>query len=135
MVAPQIELDHVVLEVTDPAAAAQFLSAVLGLAPVRLDEFGRGEVPFPSMRVTATTIIDLFPRRMWRGATAHNPNHLSFALTRAGFDAVRARLADRRIAETKVDEHNFGARGYGSSVYFDGPDALDLEIRYYGATP
>ena len=33
---------------------------MLGLEPERVDEWRRGEVLFPSVRITPTTIIDLF---------------------------------------------------------------------------
>ncbi len=124
-----IELDHVVLEVEDPAAAARWFEARLGLAPVRLAEFTAGSVPFTSVRVGPGTIIDLFPRRMWRSAQAHNPNHLCFTVDPPAFEAFRASLAPGEIVRT--DDHNFGARGYGSSIYIEGPDGMSIEVRAY----
>ena len=141
-----IELDHFILEVSDPAAAARWFHERLGLEPVRLAEWQRGEVPFPSVRIGAATIIDLFPPRMWRaseaerqwreaasernttprGATASNPNHLCFAMEPERFAAFRA-TADI----VKSDDHNFGARGYGSSIYVAGPDGISVEVRTY----
>ena len=121
-----MELDHFILEVTDPAAAARWFHERLGLAPVRLAEWQRGEVPFPSVRIGEATIIDLFPPRMWRNATASNPNHLCFAMDPERFAAFRA-TAD----VVKSDDHNYGARGYGSSIYVAGPDGISVEVRTY----
>ena len=44
-------LDHIVLWVSDPVAAAHFYEKAVGLEPVRLAEFAAGEAPFPSVRV------------------------------------------------------------------------------------
>src|SRR6476660_766936 len=112
-----MELDHFILEVTDPAAAARWFHERLGLPPVRLAEW---------VRVGASTIIDLFPPRMWRNATASNPNHVCFAMEPERFAAFRA---DADVL--KSDDHNFGARGYGSSIYIAGPDGISVEVRTY----
>jgi catechol 2,3-dioxygenase-like lactoylglutathione lyase family enzyme len=59
-----VKLDHVVLEVRDPAASAAFYRDVLGLAPVRLAAFVKGAAPFPWVRVSRDTVVDLMPRAM-----------------------------------------------------------------------
>ncbi|MBU8861902.1 MULTISPECIES: VOC family protein, partial [unclassified Micromonospora] len=51
--------DHLVLSVSDVERSLDFYCATLGLAPVRVDRWRAGEVPFPSVRVDAGTIIDL----------------------------------------------------------------------------
>ena len=38
-----------------------FYTRVVGLSPVRFDEFAAGEAPFPSVRVCKDSIIDLSP--------------------------------------------------------------------------
>jgi glyoxylase I family protein len=50
----QAKLDHVVLWVTDPLRSLEFYEKVVGLAPVRADEFREGKAPFPSVRSPAT---------------------------------------------------------------------------------
>ncbi|MEA2624176.1 MAG: hypothetical protein QOD06_221, partial [Candidatus Binatota bacterium] len=55
-------LDHVVLWVEDPLASVEFYERIVGLAGVRVDEFRRGEAPFPSVRVAEESIIDLMAR-------------------------------------------------------------------------
>ena len=57
------ELDHIVLNVGDIDRSLKFYIEVLGLQPERLDEFKAGKVGFPSVRINADTIIDLFPIR------------------------------------------------------------------------
>jgi glyoxylase I family protein len=126
-----MRIDHVVLEVTDPQRSAAFYQDVVGLAPVRLDEFRAGTVKFPSVRIDGGALIDLFPRAMWRGPTPCNPNHLCLATTTEALAVLRGRLAARSIAITRTDDHNFGALGFGRSIYFDDPDGISIEVRDY----
>ena len=56
-----MRLDHIVLWTKDPRAAMDFYSRVVGLTPLRFDEFEAGEAPFPSVRVCEDSIIDLMP--------------------------------------------------------------------------
>ena len=53
-----VGFDHVVLNVADIERSLSFYLDQLGLAPVRVDEWRRAEVPFPSARVNDSTIID-----------------------------------------------------------------------------
>jgi len=124
-------LDHVVLEAADPVAAVAFYRRILGLEQVRLREFLAGEAPFPSVRVNSGTVIDLFPRRLWRGKRAKNPNHLCITVDRAGMRAVKRRLARGGVGVTHRDDHNFGARGWGRSIYFKDLDGTSVEVRFY----
>jgi catechol 2,3-dioxygenase-like lactoylglutathione lyase family enzyme len=130
--AVKLALDHVVLEVRDAEAAVAFYRDVLGLAPVRLAEWRRGEAPFPSGRVTGETIIDFFPPDLWRSRRrAANPNHLCFTLSRPAVAALRRRLARRGIPIARESPRNYGALGWGVSLYFHDPDGVQLEARYY----
>ncbi len=127
----RISLDHVVLEVEDPVRSVGFYRRILGLRPVRLAEFKRGRAPFPSARVSGGTVLDFFGPRMWRAPSATNPNHVCFALSRTAMEALERRLTRSGVAITQRDAHNFGARGWGSSLYFQDPDGITLEARFY----
>ena len=126
-----LRIDHVVLEVSDPERSAAFYAEVLGLAPVRLEEFRAGAVRFPSLRVDADTLLDLFPSGLWSGPSPRNPNHLCLATSTAELAEVKARLQARGVPLTRTDDHNFGARGFGRSIYFDDPDGISIEVRDY----
>lgn len=119
------------LEVRDPVASAAFYRDVLGLAAVRLAAFQAGEAPFPSVRVSRGTIVDLMPARMWLGRRPRNPSHFCLAVSAEELLALRRRLARRRIRITRVAARNFGARGYARSIYFDDPDGTSVEVRAY----
>ena len=57
-----VGLDHVVFKCADVEKSLTFYCDTLGLEPERVDEWRRGDAPFPSVRITPTTIIDLFGR-------------------------------------------------------------------------
>jgi catechol 2,3-dioxygenase-like lactoylglutathione lyase family enzyme len=126
-------LDHVVLETADPVASVRFYERVLAFPPVRLDEFVAGKVLFPSVRVNASSVIDMFPPKMWAGPEPRNPNHFCIALDAAGVRAVKRRLARQGIPITREDKHNFGARGFARSIYFSDPDGISVEVRLYAS--
>ena len=54
-----IGLDHIVVNVADTRRSMAWYCDELGLEPLRLDEWERGEVSFPSLRIDGSTIIDL----------------------------------------------------------------------------
>ncbi|GAA3494257.1 VOC family protein [Streptomyces prasinosporus] len=134
-------LDHVVLWVRDPIAAAGFYEEAVGLAPVRLDEFSADEAPFPSVRVNEETILDLMPLAaaermgMLPGAAAssgHPVNHVCLSLPADAFDALRGRLEERSVPVTDLSYDSFGARGPAKrSFYFRDPDGNIFEARHY----
>jgi len=115
----------------DPVASAAFYRRILGFEDVRLRDYLAGEAPFPSVRINPATVIDLFPRRLWTGKRARNPNHLCFTVDRVGMQAVKRRLARDGVVITQRNDRNFGARGWGRSVYFKDPDGTTLEVRFY----
>ena len=83
----QCVMDHIVLNVEDDEKMMAFYSQVLMFPTERLDEYRAGKVPFPSVRLNADTIIDLFPKEMWRqkarlGEGHDNLNHFCIALSK-----------------------------------------------------
>lgn len=139
----QATLDHVVLWTDDPVKSAEFYERVLGLSAVRLDEFRAGRAPFPSIRVSPHSIIDLMARAAapvvdaMAGAEAsagHRVNHVCLAMSRADYDALRARLEANGIETSTPMQQSFGAQGLApQAVYFRDPDGNVIEARYYGA--
>src|SRR5690349_7627878 len=126
-----VVLDHIVLNVADVDASVEFYREVLQFSIERLDEYKSGKVPFPSARINAATLIDLFPPKMWRETNSddgrrENLNHFCLALRFDAWQALRDRLHANRIEISKDKTVNFGARGEGISMYFHDPDGNEI---------
>lgn len=114
-------LDHIVLVTEDPEGLIAWYRETLGLAPERLEEWRRGEVPFASLRVSAGTIIDV-----QRGErTGTNVGHFALVVTGTDLDAL---AAEHGVAGPK---DLFGARGQGRGIYLTDPDGNGVELRTY----
>jgi catechol 2,3-dioxygenase-like lactoylglutathione lyase family enzyme len=134
-------LDHVVLWARDPVASARFYETTVGLLPVRLTDYLKGEVPFPSVRLNEDSLLDLMPLEMAARMTmlpgaadsaGHPVNHICLALPADRFDVLRARLQDSSVPVSDYSYDAFGARGSATrSFYFRDPDANIVEVRHY----
>jgi glyoxylase I family protein len=131
------ELDHIVLNVSDIDRALEFYTGVLGLQPERVDEFKAGKIGFPSVRINADTIIDLFPlksgaRPRSSGEKADgNLNHFCMVVGKEDFASVLDYLKANGVAIREGPISRWGARGRATSVYFLDPDGNEIEIRCY----
>ena len=116
--------DHVVLNVADVERSLAFYTEELGLEPIHVDEWRRGERFFPSVRVDAGTIIDLIglPR------SGENLDHFCLVVAPMDFDALKA---SGRFEVADGPAIRFGARGDGTSLYIRDPDHNLVELRYY----
>lgn len=117
--------DHLVLRVSDAERSLEFYTGALGLAPVRVDEWRGGSAPFPSVRVTDRTIIDLV-----EGDPAPL-DHFCLVVERGDAEALlanpRLTFADRTAAQ------RYGAQGEGMSLYTTDPDGNTVELRWYSS--
>ena len=121
--------------------ALDFYSRVVGLTPVRSGEFEAGEAPFPSVRVSEDSIIDLMPLQMAdglgsvagaEGSAGHPVNHVCLALSKPEYDALDRRLRAEGVETSARMNHTFGARGWAPhAYYFADPDGNVVEARYY----
>jgi catechol 2,3-dioxygenase-like lactoylglutathione lyase family enzyme len=115
-------LDHIVLRCADVEKALAFYCETLGLAGERVDEWRRGEVLFPSVRVTPTTVIDLF------GAERDGANldHFCLVIAPVDLDELAAQFPGARRGDGL-----YGAQGFASSLYIHDPDGNTIELRSY----
>ncbi|MEU6963710.1 VOC family protein [Streptomyces chrestomyceticus] len=119
-----IAFDHLVLNVADAERALGFYCGPLGLEPVRVEEWRAGKAPFPSVRVSPTTIIDLVEGE--RGE--FNVDHICLVVEPLDWQQV----IDSGVF-TVVDGpgRRYGARGDAQSVYVLDPDGNTVELRWY----
>ncbi len=122
-----VAMDHIVLRVSDVARSLDWYTTMLGLTAVRADEWRAGECPFPSVRVSADTIIDLIS-----GDVDHdgrNLDHFCMVVSAESMDEVRNSGAYDIVRDP--DFALFGARGMADGVYIRDPDGNEIELRAY----
>ncbi|MGD1000253.1 MAG: VOC family protein [Candidatus Brocadiia bacterium] len=136
------DMDHIALNVRDMNSMLRFYVAVLGLKPERLDLYRKRKAPFPSVRVNADTIIDLFPAAMWQGKQGKrvrklNPdarlNHVCLAIRKGEWASFLKRIRKCGVHVLEGPVPRWGAHGTGISVYFYDPDGNKIEVRHYPA--
>lgn len=118
-------LDHIVLMTSDIERALEFYCDTLGLEGVRLDEWRRGEIGFPSVRVDQTTIIDLFP------GTPEGKNLEHFCFVVDAVDLTQLAESGKVEVVSGPTDQLFGAQGYAESLYIAAPDSNTVELRCY----
>ena len=120
-----VGLDHVVLNVADVERSLAFYCGELGLEPLRVEAWRRGEVFFPSARIDAATLIDFLGIER----TGENTNHV--ALVVADGTDLGAVAASGRFEVVDGPDQRFGARGDGTALYVRDPDGNTVELRSY----
>jgi catechol 2,3-dioxygenase-like lactoylglutathione lyase family enzyme len=116
--------DHLVLVCADVERSLAWYLDELGLDAVRVDEWRRREVPFPSVRVSPGTIIDLIPGNV----SGRNVDHICLVVDQASVDHV---VSSGRFTVVDGPDQRFGARGMATSVYVTDPDGNVVELRAY----
>ncbi len=131
--------DHLVIQCADVERSLTFYCDVLGLAPERVTEWRAGDVFFPSVRITPTAIIDLFPAgAMAAPADASDAgqrlNHYCLTTDAQHVEPLLARLRDAGVDIEEGPVTRWGAQGDATSVYFKDPDGVRVEVRAYGGS-
>lgn len=116
--------DHLVLNVADVERALGFYCGPLSLEPMKVEEWRAGTVPFPSVRVTADTIIDL----QASGRRESNVDHICLVVEPLDWQAV-INAGSLEVIDGPADR--YGARGNGQSIYVRDPDGNVIELRWY----
>jgi len=121
------DIDHILLNCADVEKELAWWRDELGLAPLRVDEWRRKEVPFVSVRVNDGTIIDLFEA----ARSGENLNHVALTVEDVDLDAL---AASGRFDVVGGPSRLFGARGTGTGLYVRDPEGNVVELRTYGST-
>ena len=117
-------LDHIVIVTPDVERSLAWYTETLGLAGERVEEWRRGEVFFPSVRVNALVIIDLLQGER----SGVNVDHVCLVVEG---DLV-AIAASGRFGTVGAPDERFGAQGNGEAIYVNDPDGNLIELRTYG---
>ncbi|MBS0452345.1 MAG: VOC family protein [Proteobacteria bacterium] len=119
-----LQIDHLILRVSDAQASARFYEQILGL------RHEGHAAPFEVLRVNDHCTVDLLAE------PPKDPAHVAFSLDRAAFDAVRARLQAAGIpfggtpfSRDGQTAAQMGARGWAQALYFYDLDRHNIEIR------
>jgi glyoxylase I family protein len=116
--------DHVVFPSPDPERLIAWYAEELGLEVLRLEAWRRNEVPFVSLRVSPTFLIDVF-----RGErTGVNLDHLALTVTDVDLDAL---ATSGRFDVEMGPADLYGAQGVGRGLYVRDPDGNKIELRTY----
>ena len=121
--------DHLVLVVADVERSLAWYCGELGLPAERVDEWRRGEVLFPSIRIDDKTLIDLLAGE--RGSV--NVDHLCLVIEPADLAALAASGRFDVVGGGPADGL-FGAQGFAASLYVRDPDGNTVELRSYDRT-
>ncbi|MFF1399212.1 VOC family protein [Streptomyces sp. NPDC058287] len=120
--------DHLVLNVADVERSLAFYCGPLGLAGERVEEWRAKKAPFPSVRVSAGTVIDLVQRTEGAAGKAANVDHICLVVEPLDWQEV-VDSGVFTVLEGPVPR--WGARGSAQSVYVRDPDDNTVELRWY----
>ena len=118
------DFDHVVLNVQDVERSLAFYSGPLGLEPVGVAEWRAGKFPFPSVRISPTTIIDI----VGKPRAESNVDHFCLVVDPLDWQDV---IDSGAFTVLEGPVQRSGARGQGQSIYVQDPDGNTIELRWY----
>ncbi len=131
-----IGFDHLVLRCADVEATLAFYAETLGLPTERVEQWRLGRVPFPSVRIDATTLIDLVAQRSTPASgtvgnvgNVGNLDHLCLVV--ASDTDLTALAASGRVRVVDGPAIRWGAQGNATSLYVSDPDGTVVELRAY----
>ena len=122
-----VGFDHLVLITADVERSLAFYLDELGMEPVRVDEWRRGEVFFPSVRLNELSILDLLQGT----PEGQNVDHICLVIEPVDL-AVLAESGRFEVVGGPAEL--FGARGQGQALYVRDPDGNVIELRHYGSS-
>ena len=117
--------DHIVVISSDVERTVAWYHDQLGLPVERLDQWRAGEVGFPSVRLSETSIIDVLAGER----SGRNVDHVALVVEDVDLDDL---AASGRFDVAGGPSDLWGARGRGRGLYVRDPDGNVVELRTYG---
>ncbi len=128
-----VALDHIVLSSADVERSVAFYCDLLGCTAERLEDWRAGQAPFPSVRLSADTLIDVFggaPENVG-DAPGRNLNHFCLVVEAADMAELAERLRQAGVTVGDEPVTRWGAHGDGTSIYVRDPDGNVVELKSY----
>ncbi len=127
------ELDHIGLRVKDVEASLRFYSELLGLKTERVDEWRKGEIGFPSVRLNADTLIDFFlsEKKVDNANKEMNQDHFCLVIEPTNMENLKTKLEELGVRIYDGPGKRWGAHGDAISLYMYDPDQNVVELRCY----
>ncbi len=119
--------DHLVLNVEDLDTTLRFYEETLGLEALRVEEFRRGEAPFPSVRISPDALIDLVQRP--RATESNNVDHFCLIIEPTDMELLAAEMKSKGVEVSGEPGRRWGAHGYGLSFYIKDPEGNTIELK------
>jgi lactoylglutathione lyase len=125
-------IDHVNLRIPADGAdeALAFYCDGLGFEPARLERFESGEKPFFSIRLTAGSVLHLWPDAGFEAPTGANFDHVAIRLDETVGD-VKETLAAAGV-DVERESAPLGATGTAPAVYVEDPFGYRIELKAAG---
>lgn len=117
-------VDHIVLTVADVERTVAWYHDELGLEVERMEQWRAGEVLFPSLRISDSSIIDVLAG----DRSGQNVDHVALVVEGVDLDAL---AASGRFEVVAGPADLWGARGQGRGLYVHDPDDNVIELRSY----
>ena len=126
-------MDHIVLRVRDVEESLRFYSELLGLPTERVSQWRAGEIRFPSVRLNADTIIDLFAsdQEPLGKEGRRNQDHFCMVIAATDMERLKADFEALGVGIQAGPGKRWGAHGDGISLYIYDPDDNVVELRHY----
>ena len=127
------EMDHIVLRVKDVETSLKFYTETLGLKPERIEEWRAGKIRFPSARINADTIIDLFAsdQEPIDKDGVKNQDHYCMVIEKTDMEELKSKFEAMGVGIQAGPGQRWGSHGDGTSLYVYDPDDNVVELRYY----
>ena len=122
-------IDHIAINVDDVERSIAFYHEALGLDVERYEEFRDGKIGFPSVRVTAQTVIDLMPGGAITKPERHPLNHFALTLATNELNSLRERLLQHEVEIVEEAKPRWGAQGNEPSMKVRDPDGNIVELK------
>ncbi len=127
------EMDHIVLRVKDVETSLKFYTEALGLKPERIEEWRAGKIRFPSARINADTIIDLFAsdQEPIDKDGVKNQDHYCMVIEKTDMEELKSKFEAMGVGIQAGPGQRWGSHGDGTSLYVYDPDDNVVELRHY----